>query len=133
MIQASPSSVNAQERQPALKHFQTNTANRLSWGVLAIVTDKLRPYGAAMRILGNADRHECNGRSINDRAENSHQPVRQRERAMHRLRHMGTLKKFTFVHAALDNHFNHERHLTNRTTYKLKRAGAMVEWKRLVI
>ena len=97
---------------------------------LAIVTDKLRSYAAAMKVIGNANRQEC-GRSINNRAENSHQPFRRRERGMHRFRRMGTLQKFTSVHAAFHNHFNHERHLTNRNTYKLNRAAAMVEWKRL--
>ena len=50
---------------------------------------------------------------------------------MHRFRSIGTLQKFTWVNAVFHNHFNHERHLINRTTYKLKRADAMVEWKRL--
>ena len=98
---------------------------------LAIVTDKLRSYAAAMKVIGNADRQECNGRSINNRAENSHQPVRRREHAMHRFRRMGTLQKVCSVHAVFHNHFNQERHLTSRNTYKLNRTAAMVEWKRL--
>jgi putative transposase len=96
---------------------------------LAIVTDKLRSYGAAMKALGNAARQECEGRWINNRAENSHQPFRRRERAMHRFRRMSTLQKFTSVHAAFHNHFNLERHLVDRTTYKLRRSAAMAEWK----
>lgn len=98
---------------------------------LAVVTDKLRSYSAAMRMLGNADRQECDGRAINNRAENSHQLFRRRERAMHRFRRMDTLQKFTSVHAAFHNHFNHEHHLTSRNTYKINRAAAMVEWKRV--
>ncbi len=47
----------------------------------AIVTDKLRSYGAAMKVLGNEARQECDGRWINNRAENSHQPFRQPEYA----------------------------------------------------
>ncbi len=38
-----------------------------------IVTDKLRSYGAAMKIIGNIDRQET-GRRLNNRAENSHLP-----------------------------------------------------------
>jgi len=45
----------------------------------AVVTDGLRSYGAAMKELGNADRQEV-GRWLNNRAENSHQPFRRRER-----------------------------------------------------
>ena len=95
----------------------------------AIVTDQLRSNAAAMDVIGNADRQECAGRWINNRAENSHQPFRRRERAMHRFRRMSTLQKFTSVHAALHNHFNHERHLIDRNTYKTRRSAAMAEWR----
>lgn len=47
---------------------------------------------------------------------------------MHRFRRMSTLQKFTAVHAAFHNHFNHERYLIDRTTYKIRRSTAMVEW-----
>src|SRR5208282_1340397 len=52
-----------------------------------IVTDRLRAYSAAMKEVGNADRQEVGGR-LNNRAENSHQPFRRRERAMLRFRSM---------------------------------------------
>ena len=55
----------------------------------AIVTDGLRSYGAALKEIGNADRQEV-GRWLNNRAENSHQPLRRRERAMLRFRRMKT-------------------------------------------
>ena len=57
-----------------------------------IVTDSLRAYSAAMKEISAADRHEVGGR-LNNRAENSHQPFRRRERAMHRFRNMKTLQK----------------------------------------
>ncbi len=78
-----------------------------------IVTDGLRAYSSAMREVGNADRQEV-GRRLNNRAENSHQPFRRRERAMQRFRSMKTLQKFSSVHAQVHNHFNHERHLITR-------------------
>ena len=95
----------------------------------AIVTDKLRSYGAAMKLIGIADRHECDGRWQNNRAENSHQPFRRRERAMLRFRRTSTLQKFASVHASFHNHFNHERHLIDRNTYKIRRSDAMAEWR----
>ena len=95
----------------------------------AIVTDRLRSYGAAMKVIGNADRQECTGRWLNNRAENSHQPFRRRERAMHRFRRMSTLQKFTSVHAFFHNHFNHERHLIDRNTFKNRRSAALAEWR----
>ena len=70
-----------------------------------IVTDGLRAYSAAMREVGNADRQEV-GRRLNNRAENSHQPFRRRERSMQRFRSMKTLQKFSSVHAQVHNHFN---------------------------
>lgn len=95
-----------------------------------IVTDRLRSYGAAMREIGNADRQDC-GRWRNNRAENSHQPFRRRERAMVRFRRPATLQKFTSVHAAVHNHFNQDRHLTSRNLFKQTRSAALAEWRQL--
>jgi len=68
----------------------------------AIVTDGLRSYPAALKELGNEDRREM-GRSLNNRAENSHLPFRRRERAMLRFRQMKSLQKFASVHASISN------------------------------
>ena len=97
----------------------------------AIVTDGLKSYPAAMRQLGNLDRREM-GRWFNNRAENSHLPFRRRERAMLRFRRMKSLQKFASVHASLHNHFNSERHLVDRQTYKLRRSAALAEWQSLM-
>jgi putative transposase len=83
-----------------------------------------------MRELGNLDRREM-GRWMNNRVENSHLPFRRRERAMLRFRQMKTLQKFAPVHASVHNHFNHERHLVDRQTYKARRAVALAEWQSL--
>jgi putative transposase len=95
-----------------------------------IVTDGLCSYSAAMKEIGNADRQEV-GRRLNNRAENSHQPFRRRERAMQRFRNVKTLQKFSSVHAQVHNHFNQERHLVTRRVYKQMRAGALAEWRAL--
>ena len=63
----------------------------------AIVTDGLRSYGAALKEIGGKERKGV-GRHLNNRAENSHQPFRRRERAMFRLRRMMTLQTFASVH-----------------------------------
>ena len=84
---------------------------------LSVGTDGLCSYPAAMKEIGNADRQEA-GRRLNNRAENSHQPFRRRERAMQRFRSMKTLQKFSSVHAQVHNHFNQERHLVTRQVYK---------------
>ncbi len=97
-----------------------------------IVTDRLRSYGAALKEIGNADRQET-GQWMNNRAENSHQPFRRRERAMLRFRRMRTSQKFASVHASVHNHFNKERALYGRQNFKLNRAAALAEWRGLLV
>ena len=98
----------------------------------SIVTDGLRAYSAAMNEIGvAAERHEVGGR-LNNRAENSHQPFRRRERAMQRFRSLKTLQKLSSVHAQVHNQFNQERHLVTRQVYKQRRSAALAEWRALV-
>ncbi|MEO9130294.1 MAG: DDE-type integrase/transposase/recombinase, partial [Sphingomonas sp.] len=91
-----------------------------------IVTDGLRSCPGAMHDLGNLDLREM-GQWLHNRAENSHLPFRRRERAMIRFRRMKTLQKFASVHANVSNHFNHERYLVDRQTFKERRSAAMAE------
>jgi putative transposase len=95
-----------------------------------IVTDRLRSYGAAMNVIGNAADQEC-GRWLNNRAENSHQPFRRREGAMANFRDVKTLQKFTSVHASIHNHFNLDRHLNSREIFKQDRSAALAEWRQI--
>ena len=98
----------------------------------AITTDGLASYKAAMRDLGNGGKQTV-GRHANNRVENSHLPFRRRERAMLRFRRMKTLQKFASVHANVHNHFNLERHLIDRQTYKERRSAALAAWQSLAI
>ncbi len=95
-----------------------------------IVTDRLQSYRAAMKVIGTAAAQTC-GRWLNNLAENSHRPFRRREGAMARFRDIKTLQKFASVHASIYNHFNHQRHLTRRDTFKQARATALAEWCQL--
>ena len=83
-----------------------------------------------MKDIGVKDRQVC-GRWLNNRAENSHQPFRRRERAMARFRDIKTLQKFAAVHASIHNHFTHQRHLNRRDIFKHYRAAALAEWRQL--
>ena len=116
------------DRKAALK-FLRKTMKRYG-SPHVVVTDKLRSYGAAMKIIGNAQKQET-GRWRNNRSENSHQPFRRRERAMLRFRQMKSLQKFSAVHSSVHNHFNLERHLYSRKNFKLNRAGVLTEWRQL--
>lgn len=95
-----------------------------------IVTDRLGSYKAAMQALGNSHKQET-GRWKNNRVENSHLPLRRREKAMYKFRREKTLQKFSAIHSAIQNHFNLERHITNRETYKSNRDAAINEWRLL--
>jgi len=116
------------DRKAALK-FLKKTMKRYGNSEL-IVTDCLKSYGAAMKVIGNAGR-QMTGRRLNNRAENSHLPFRRRERAMLRFRQWRSLQKFVSIHASIHSHFNNERHLNSQTTFKLHRAAALTEWREL--
>ena len=97
-----------------------------------IVTDKLGSYGSALRELGVARRHDT-GRWKNNRAENSHQPLRQRERRMKRFKSPGSAQRFLSTHAAVYNVFNIQRHLIYRRTLRVFRDQAMKTWRQATI
>ena len=116
------------DRKAALK-FLKRTMKRYG-RPRSIVTDRLGSYGAAMKVMGIVERQEC-GRWLNNRAENSHQPFRRRERAMAKFRSPATLQKFAAVHASVHNHFNQDRHLNRRDIFKQNRSAALAEWRQL--
>jgi hypothetical protein len=96
-----------------------------------MITDDLRSYGAAALDLGIESHHE-RGRWKNNRAENSHQPTRRRERKMQRFKSPGSAQKFLSTHAAVYNTFNVQRHLTSVQTHRIFRAAAMNTWRETV-
>ncbi len=93
-----------------------------------IVTDKLRSYGAARTEIGLSARHE-QGLRRNNRAENSHQPVRRRERKLQRFKSPGSAQRFLSAHSAVYNTFNIQRHLISRRTLRVFRSDAMTQWR----
>jgi putative transposase len=93
-----------------------------------VVTDKLPSYGAALRDLSMTEKHITGGRS-NNRAENSHLPVRQRERRMQSFKSPGSAQRFLSTHAAVYNTFNVQRHLISRRTLRQFRGEAMNTWR----
>ena len=119
------------DRKAALKFLRK--AMKRYGGPEVVVTDKLRSYGAAMKVVGNADRQET-GRWVNNRAENSHLPFRRRERAMLRFRQMRCLQKFAAVHSSpcmagdTCDFDQYARHTVNALTtydgYAMTRRGA---------
>ncbi len=94
----------------------------------AFVTDKLPSYDAALKDLGVTRHHDFGGRK-NNRAENAHLPVRQRERRMKRFRSPGPAQRFLSTHAAVYNTFNVQRHLISRKILRQFRGDAMSTWQ----
>jgi putative transposase len=96
-----------------------------------LVTDHFRSYGAAARDLRIEHLHE-RGQWKNNRAENSHQPTRRRERKMQRFKSARSAQKFLSTHAAVFNNFNVQRHLTSAQTHRTLRTAAMNTWRDVV-
>ena len=98
------------------------------WAPTRVVTDKLRSYHAAFRTLGLTAEHIDDQRA-NNRAENSHQPVRRRERKQQRFKSPGSAQRFLNVQSSVYNTFYVQRHLLGGTTFKQLRKEAFSAWK----
>jgi putative transposase len=96
-----------------------------------IVTDKLRSYGVAHRELIPEAIHDTSQYASN-RAEQSHEPTRVRERVIRRFKSVGRAQWFLGAHAAVSNLFNLGRHLVRAEHYRDLRVSAFAEWSRAV-
>jgi putative transposase len=96
-----------------------------------IVTDKLRVYGVAHRELIPETIHSTE-QYENNRAEQSHEPTRVRERGMRRFKSVTQAQRFLGAHAAVSNLFNLGRHLMPAQHYRNLRISAFAEWSRAV-
>ena len=92
-----------------------------------LVTDKLRSYAAAHRVV-MPDVTDSTARYENNRAEVSHQPTRQRERQMRRFKSSAQAQRFLSVHGIVGNLFRVGRHLLRAVHYRLFRARAFGSW-----
>ena len=96
-----------------------------------IVTDKLRSYGVAQRELIPEAIHDTS-QYANNRAEQSHEPTRVRERGMRKFKSVRQAQRFLSTHAAVSNLFNLGRHLVRAEHYRSLRVSAFEEWERAV-
>ena len=96
-----------------------------------IVTDKLRSYGVAHRELIPDTIHSTK-QYENNRAEQSHEATRVRERVMRKFKSVRQAQRFLGTHAAVSNLFNLGRHLVGAEHYRNLRISAFAEWSRAV-
>lgn len=120
--------VQSRRNTQAAKKLMRSLLKKQKMSPTLIVTDKLRSYHAALRELRLTAEHIDNKRA-NNRAENSHQPVRRRERKMQRFKSPRSAQRFINVQASTYNHFYLQRHLINRSLFKKLRDGAFSSWK----
>jgi transposase-like protein len=117
--------------QRAALRLMRKLLRKLGFVPKLLTTDKLGSYGAAFRQLRLTCPHE-QGLRKNNRAENSPQPVRRRERKMQRFKSAGSAQRFLNTHAAVHNNFNLQRHLISRSTLWTFRAQAAAQWQAAV-
>lgn len=92
------------------------------------MTDGLASYAAALGTLGLAHLHSPGRRRENNRAENSHLPIRRRERQMQRFKSRSSAQRFLTSHAAIYNTFYNQRHLISRETLRKFREASHTAW-----
>jgi putative transposase len=97
-----------------------------------IVTDGLASYGSALRVLGREEIHRPRPLRENTRAENSHLPIRRRERKMLGFKSQEAAQRLLTTHAAICNAFDLQRHMISRPALRILRARADPVWVRAV-
>ncbi|MGX1507608.1 UNVERIFIED_CONTAM: hypothetical protein RKD43_006233 [Streptomyces graminofaciens] len=95
-----------------------------------IVTDKLRSYGAAHQEFMPSVEHRSH-KGLNNRAENSHQPTRQRERAMKGFRSVGAAQRFLSAFSGISSHFLTRRHLMTAPDHRLETTIRFTIWDQI--
>ena len=121
-----------QSRRNALaaKKFFRKLLKGLRYVPRVIVTDKLASYQVAHRELVPSVAHR-RSRYLNNRAENSHQPTRQRERAMKRFTSPGHAQRFLSAFSGISPHFRPRRHLLSAADYRQVMAGRFAVWNEI--
>ncbi|UIK02465.1 IS6 family transposase (plasmid) [Rhizobium leguminosarum] len=95
-----------------------------------MITDKLRSYGAAKREIMPGVEHRSH-KGLNNRAENSHQPIRRREKIMKGFKSARQLQRFASIHDPIANLFHIPRHDIPSTHHRELRAAAMDAWHQI--
>ena len=117
------------DTQAALKLLERLLRNQ-PVAPVAVVTDRLKSYGSALVELGLSHVHHNGKKRENNRAENSHLPIRKRERQQQGFKSQASAQRFITTHAAIYNTFYTARHLTTRPTLRIFRTAAFETYSR---
>jgi putative transposase len=109
--------VQSRRNKQAAKKFFRKLLKGYQYVPRVLITDKLASYGAAKQDMLPSVEHRMHKR-LNNRAENSHQPTRQRERTMRRFKSAGHAQRFLAAHGPIRNHFCPHRHRLGAKRYR---------------
>src|SRR5215813_1063063 len=112
----------------AAKKFLRKLLKGLTYVPRVIVTDKLKSYGAAKREILPGVEHRQH-RYLNNRAENSHQPTRQREQRMQRFKSPGHAQRFLSAYGPIAQHFRPRRHRFSAPAYREEMRQRFATWR----
>jgi putative transposase len=120
--------VQSQRNTTAAKRLLTRLLQKQGMRPKRIITDKLRSYGAARQQVMSKVEHRSH-KGLNNRAENSHVPLRKRERMMQRFRSVGALQRFVSIFSAIRNLFVPPSAKRSSLQIHLHRFQAMEQWQ----
>jgi putative transposase len=114
----------------AAKRFFRKLLKGLTYVPRVIITDQLKSYGAALREILPSVEHRQR-RYLNNRAENSHQPTRQRERRMQGFKSPGHAQRFLAAYGPIAQHFRLRRHRLPAPAYRQQMAQQFQTWREI--
>ena len=119
--------VQSRRNAKAAKRFFRKLLKGLRYVPRVLVTDKLASYQPAHRELMASVEHR-QSKYLNNRAENSHQPTRTRERVMKRFASPGQAQRFLFAFSHIGGHFRFRRHLMSAPQWRTEMADRFAIW-----
>jgi len=117
------------DKQAAKKFFR-KLLKGVTYVPRVIITDKLKSYGAAKREILPGVEHRQH-RYLNNRAENSYQPTRQRERRMQRFKSPGQAQRFLAAYGPIAQHFRPRRHQLSAPAYRREMGNRFRSWREI--
>src|SRR5918992_2956614 len=122
--------VQSRRNKKAAKKFFRKLLKGLQYVPRVVITDKLKRYGAAKREILPGVEHRQH-RYLNNRAENSHQPTRQRERHMQRFKSPGHAQRFLAASSPISQHFRLRRHRLSAPVYRQELQNRFQIWQEI--